>query len=211
MFFQLFGLLTTGFFLGIQHSFDADHVAAVSTIATKNKNLRKSAMVGAYWGFGHSLSLLAIGVLVLVFKITLPDIISQYFDVAVGVLLVYLGLAMLRSYYLKKDQSVMPGEANPRHQHIHKSFFIGILHGLAGSAAVMLLVLSSIDSMMDGLLFLLCFGVGTILGMMVSGTIIGYSFLLTQRYKRFGNAYLIIIALISIGIGVHVIRENWVF
>ncbi|MBX2840917.1 MAG: sulfite exporter TauE/SafE family protein [Flammeovirgaceae bacterium] len=211
MFFQLFGLLTTGFFLGIQHSFDADHVAAVSTIASNNKNLRKSALVGAYWGIGHSLSLLAIGVLVLVFKITLPEIISQYFDVAVGVLLVYLGLVMLRSYYLKKDQSVIEQDENSSHKHIHKSFFIGILHGLAGSAAVMLLVLSSIDSMMDGLLFMLCFGVGTIMGMMVSGTIIGYSFLLTQKYRKFGNAYLIVIAVISIGIGIQVIKENWVF
>lgn len=220
---QIIGILTTGFLLGIQHSFEPDHVAAVSTFATRAGGLKKSAWIGALWGLGHTSVLLLVGLLVLLFRISIPQAFSQFFEFLVGVMLLYLGLLLLKNIWIDKvhihkhhhgqtsHTHFHSHKKGAEHQHAHRSFFVGMIHGLAGSAGVVLLILASISSITEGVLFILTFGLGSILGMAASGMIISLPLILGVTRPQFGKHLTSAIALVSVSLGIKILGQNWIF
>ena len=144
-------LLALGFVLGLRHAVEADHVAAVSTIATERRSLLSSLLVGASWGFGHTLALLIAGVCVLVLRYRMTDRMAHTFELCVGVMLVLLGANVLRSLI----------QRGTGHSHAHttigshsqadvwlvaRPLLVGMVHGLAGSAPLLLLALTVMSS-----------------------------------------------------------------
>jgi cytochrome c biogenesis protein CcdA len=186
-------ILLTGLGLGLGHSLDPDHVVAVSTLVCNNKSLRKSIASATVWGIGHSAVLLVIGLLVLTLSVVIPQSVLKVFDCAAGVLLIILGVMVVRPLIAEK---ISPHQGTPyghnhshtheydnkqehSHSHLHKSAFTGALQGLGGSAALMLVTLSTVNSVMIGTAFIFLFGVGVILGMVgvacLVGSVIAYT------------------------------------
>ncbi|OLN23065.1 urease accessory protein UreH [Domibacillus antri] len=170
----LLSILLLGFTLGIKHATEPDHVIAVSTIASRTKKLSRSSLAGVFWGLGHTATLLIIGVTAVVLGQHIPENVASALEFFVGLMLVYLGLNGLR-----KSRTVA-GKGN--HQHFHKkSFVIGVIHGLAGSAAMVLLSATNADTGSEAFQFILIFGAGTVVGMLLFTTMLGLPFLVTSR------------------------------
>src|SRR3989304_5864801 len=153
-------ILALGFVLGIKHAFDPDHIVAVSTIIKDSRQPMKTGLIGIFWGIGHTFSLLLTGLLVLLLKINIPPEISLFLEMMVGVMLVFLGL---KSVFTKenfnhihvhlhgKSQHTHFHDHNLNHHHGHRrSFWIGIIHGLAGSGALRTRLLSTLGAGPDG-------------------------------------------------------------
>ena len=210
--------LILGFLLGLKHATDADHVVAVSTIVSEYRNAWRGIWVGGSWGLGHTTPLLALGAIILIFKeavLDRYDSVAPVFEFGVGVMLVFLGAQVfwnLRRGRLHLHEHVH--DAGP-HVHIHsthdpvddpsvetphglfnpgkpffrvKSYAIGVVHGLAGSAAVMLLLLPQISYFWVGIGYLLLFGVGTMLSMAAITLLLGVPFALTGGFQRINRA-----------------------
>ena len=198
-------ILALGFFLGMRHATDADHVVAVSTIVTRERSVVNAALIGALWGAGHTLTILAVGTAIIVFSFVVSPRLGLTMELSVGLMLILLGafniLGFRRSveeYVHQHDHSDTAREhaahdlelnssGVSRSQHTHglslavldrfcgtltiyqmcRPLLIGIVHGLAGSAAVALLVLTTIHNSHWAVAYLLIFGLGTIAGMMV--------------------------------------------
>ncbi|HIH43142.1 TPA: urease accessory protein UreH [Candidatus Woesearchaeota archaeon] len=213
----LLTLLGLGFLLGIEHATDADHVAAISTMTSDSKNLKHSAMHGIYWGLGHTFTLLLVGLLLLLFKITIPQKLAVSFEFIVGLMLVFLGLNLFLKILKSKFHLHLHkhGKIKHLHYHTHKSqhshkhsrasFFVGLVHGLAGSAALMLLVLATVKSIVSGLIYILIFGFGSILGMLLISISISIPILLSKNLGRIHLIIRSIASLVSIFIGISVI------
>lgn len=189
--------LLLGFILGVQHAMDADHVVAVSTIVSRERKPLRAAAAGLFWGMGHTITLLLVGIFVLVFKKTIPVQAALSMEFLVGALLVGLGIQILWNYWRKwfHAHSHCPGRShihfhahNQEHdhhpgKHQRKSLLVGMVHGLAGGGALVLLVLSTIDTLMEGVAYILVFGVGSILGMMIISTALGLPFALSAKWS----------------------------
>src|SRR5688572_2636282 len=176
-------VLAIGFLLGLQHAVEADHLAAVSTIVSEKKNLLTASLVGGLWGVGHTISLFVVGVLVIVLKLQISETVEGRLEAVVGVMLVLLGLNALRKLFTSHIHAHIHQHGTREHVHFHRhgdelvedshhrfsprSIFIGMIHGLAGSAALMLLIVPTISSPVIGLLYIMVFGIGSIGGMMV--------------------------------------------
>lgn len=206
--------LTLGFLLGLKHATDADHVVAVSTIVSEARNVWRGIWIGGSWGLGHTTPLLILGVIILMFKNTVLDrydSVAPLLEFGVAIMLVFLGVQVfwkIRSGRLHLHQH---SHDDGPHVHIHsthnpsadpdaetshgffhpgkphfrtKSFFIGIVHGLAGSAAVMLVLLPQISSFWAGIGYLLLFGVGTVLSMSAITLILGVPFSLSGGFRN---------------------------
>jgi high-affinity nickel-transport protein len=195
---QFFSVLILGFFLGMKHATDSDHVIAVSTIVSRQRKLSMAALIGAFWGIGHTLTIFLVGGAIILFKVVIPHRLGLTMEFAVAIMLVLLGMANFRN--ITKANVV----ANKSHDHdlanslfdrlgINngiRPFLIGIVHGLAGSAAVALLVLDTIKDPYISIFYLLVFGMGTVVGMMLTTLGIGAPFILTAgRFTNF-NRYL---------------------
>ncbi len=201
-------LLGLGLIFGLKHATEVDHVVAVSTIVSQNRNLLRSAMVGALWGAGHTAALLVTGAIVLSLRVAIPDKISDWLEFGVALMILGLGVSAMwralrkgREVHLHKHSHdgvshvhVHFHEATTRHDqrkasnHTHavhaigiKPVLVGTMHGLAGSAALTLLVLTQIESAWLGLLYLAIFGVGSIVGMLLMSGLIGLPFALSSR------------------------------
>lgn len=218
-------LLTTlllGFALGIKHALDADHVVAVSTIVSQYRNPLKATLVGAFWGIGHTLTLLLVGIAVIGFKLVISDKLALSMEFLVGVVLLALGLQILWQYLPKKKHTHIHDHSDQMHMHEHvhthgkeeahvqhhaprqrRSLLLGMIHGLAGSAALMLLVLSTIQSPIEGVIYILIFGIGSILGMMIISTLIGLPFVLSsQRFSSLNHTIRFTAGALSTGLGI---------
>lgn len=178
----LFSILSLGFILGIKHAVEPDHVIAVSTVASQSRKIWRSSLTGIFWGIGHTATLLVVGLCILLMKGEIPDVWAMSLEFLVGIMLVHFGLS-----------AIIPFKNN-RHAHSHghggvldrphthkeglyiKSLFMGFIHGLAGSAAMILLTLSTVESVWEGVLYILVFGAGTVIGMLCFTTILGIPF-----------------------------------
>src|SRR5688500_13387039 len=176
-----FSVLAIGFALGLQHAIEADHLAAVSTIVSEKKSLLTASVVGGFWGLGHTIALLAVGAVVIFLKVQLSETVEARLEAVVGAMLILLGLNALRKLFSADKVHVHPHEHDGLEQiHIHshehepqpshircgpRSTLIGLVHGLAGSAALMLLILPIIPSPAVALLYIVIFGIGPIGGM----------------------------------------------
>lgn len=221
-----FSILAVGFVLGLQHATEADHLAAVSTIVGEKKNLFTASIVGGLWGVGHTISLFAVGLLVVFLKLEISDSIAARLEACVGVMLVLLGINALRKLRQADKIHVHSHEHDGRtHVHIHthssksseeshhrlspRSVVIGMVHGLAGSAALMLLVVPAIKSQIVALLYILIFGIGSIGGMMAMSFLIGLPFHFTAgKFDLLNRGIRLVAGLFSLGLGVSIIYDK---
>lgn len=161
-----FSAALLGFLLGLRHATDADHVVAVTTIVARERTLRRAAWIGALWGIGHTLTVFLVGGAIVAFRLVIPPRLGLALEFGVAIMLILLGFTNLRA-----------GTGTNGHSHTHefdhrRPLMIGTVHGLAGSAAVAILVLAAIPQTMWALAYLFVFGVGTIAGMMLVTVII---------------------------------------
>ncbi|MEZ5308617.1 MAG: sulfite exporter TauE/SafE family protein [Pyrinomonadaceae bacterium] len=221
-------ILVFGFVLGLKHAVEADHLAAVSTIVADRKSLFGSAIVGGFWGVGHTISLLIVGGFVIFLKLKISESLEAKLEALVGAMLVLLGLNAIRKLWKSETVHIHKHEhSGHEHLHIHshessslpfshhlkklspRSIIIGMVHGLAGSAALMLLVVPTIDSPSIALLYILIFGVGSIGGMMLMSLLIGLPIHFTAgRFKFFNKAVLFLAGAFSCGLGTFIIYEK---
>ena len=155
------GLSLLGLLLGIRHAVDPDHVVAVAAIATGQRSIRRASAIGAMWGVGHTFTILLVGGAIIVFRIAIPPRLGLAFEFAVGIVLIVLGVANLVS---RAEPTPSQAAARP--------LVVGMVHGLAGSAAVALLVLAAVRDPRWAIGYLLLFGFGTIVGMILVTTAI---------------------------------------
>lgn len=201
-------MLGVGLIFGFKHATEVDHVVAVSTFVSQNRNLLRSVMVGALWGAGHTASLLITGAVVLSLRITIPERVSNWLELCVALMIVGLGASALWRVLRKRQEvhvhqhshdgvphvHVHFHEAATRHDqaepstHTHaissigiKPVLVGTMHGLAGSGALTLLVMTQVKSAWLGLLYLAVFGIGSIVGMLLMSGLIGLPFALSSR------------------------------
>jgi high-affinity nickel-transport protein len=184
-----------GFFLGMRHATDADHVIAVTTIVSRHRSVRTAAWIGALWGLGHTLTILVVGGTIILFGWVIPPRVGLSMELSVGLMLVALGIMNLTGTWqgiqgaLGLTQLVRP-------------LVVGIVHGLAGSAAVALLVLAALQSTSWSLLYLLVFGLGTIAGMMLFTAGISIPFALSgTQFTRLHRGLRIASGALSLGFG----------
>jgi sulfite exporter TauE/SafE len=221
-------VLLIGFALGLQHAIESDHLAAVSAIVSEKKNLFTASIVGGLWGVGHTISLFAVGIVVIFLKVQISETVEAKLEAVVGGMLVLLGVNALRKLFTAEKVHVHAHEHGTRehvHLHVHgeaasekshhrfspRSILIGMVHGLAGSAALMLLVLPSIDSPAFALLYILIFGVGSIGGMMAMSFLIGLPFHFTaDRFDILNKGIRLVAGLFSLGLGAYIVYEKLV-
>ncbi len=183
-------ILSLGFVLGLRHALDADHLAALSTVLAERPTVQASTAIGFFWGLGHTLMLLCVGTLLLALNLTIPESVANIFEFAVGGMLVALGLSLARRMYREQwhlHTHVHDGQphvhlhshhvqADHRHAHWYQGSLrplgIGMAHGLAGSAALMLVVLSTVTGIGQGIGYIVVFGIGSILGMVGVGVVL---------------------------------------
>jgi predicted membrane-bound spermidine synthase len=152
--------LALGFTLGLRHAMDADHIAAVSTISTGARSTWRAALLGASWGAGHSISVLLVGGALVIMRLPMPARLALALEFLVAIMLVALGMRSLMARQAEGEVSA----ARP--------LLIGVVHGLAGSAVLAFLLLSTASSPFAAAVYLLCFSIGTIAGMAVVTTAI---------------------------------------
>jgi hypothetical protein len=167
---HLIPVLSLGFFLGLKHATDADHVLAVTTFVSKQRSVLSSCWIGVFWGLGHTLALALAGLIVIGLKVNVSHVWESRLEFLVAAMLVVLGIRVL----LK--QHAPPHFHSPDlkpHSHFgwtqlgFRPFVVGIVHGAAGSAALMLLVLSAIRNPLEAVAYIGVFGSGSIIGMLI--------------------------------------------
>jgi high-affinity nickel permease len=258
----LLSLLAVGFFLGMRHATDADHVIAIATIVTRSRSLKSAALIGALWGLGHAVTVSLVGCAIILFGVVIPPRIGLAMEFAVGIMLVVLGLFTLSALakqarealalqLLHDHQGVLPHTHTNGHVHTHvhgdyvhahahghdqqghghhehatpqawldrhfgrlgvyqtmRPVVIGVVHGLAGSAAVALLVLTAIREPLWGLVYLLVFGFGTICGMMLITAVIAAPFAVgAARLPAINTAVRAFAGVLSLGFGLFLMYQ----
>ena len=225
-------ILILGLLMGMRHALDADHLAAVASLSTRTRGLRAAIFQGTAWGLGHTLTLLVVGILCLLLGAAVPSAWAESLELVVGLMLVVLGAQVLLRMYRRRVHVHVhqhgDGTAHlhahrhaaeevhdpSRHEHPHaralplRALAVGVVHGLAGSAALLLLALSSVSSFWLGLAYILLFGVGSILGMAVLSAVIAVP--LQASARRLGRLYdgvEALVGLATITIGAHLVYE----
>ena len=181
--------------LGFSHAFEADHVAAVSSLVTRARSVRASTLLGVAWGMGHTTTLVVVGLVLLALRLQVNELWSMRLEGVVGIALIVLGLntlwvARVRPVHFHvHDHGDAPHAhfhshtASLRHNHTHVSFLVGLIHGLAGSGALALLAVASVSTFFVGVFFLLLFGFGSLLGMAFLASSMGYLMSKTKRFE----------------------------
>ncbi len=246
---NLLTVVGVGFLLGIRHATDPDHVIAVSTIVSRQRSIRHAGLIGILWGLGHTITIFFVGAAIILFNVVIPTRVGLAMELAVGLMLILLGVLNLTGITQWITNRFTPGatdadiihthphqhgEHSHSHPHAHKPeihmhldqppassiqkqihriglyqlfrpLAVGIVHGLAGSAAVALLVLAAIHDTRWAIAYLLVFGLGTIAGMMLITMIIGAPFAYTgSRFKSFNKVLAVASGLVSIGFGLFI-------
>ena len=229
----MFTWISFGFLLGLRHALEADHIAAVASIAAGKTGLRRLARHGAMWGIGHALTLGAFGGAVYALKLGLDGRLASGLEFAVGVMLVLLGGRALYTviherihFHVHRHGSEAHFHAHShagdvadhrlsRHTHPHpqggwaRSLAVGMMHGLAGSAALVALTASTASSASLGLVFMILFGIGSVLGMAMFSAVIAVPLTLTAKTLTWANRGLQALAgLIAMGIGLRTMVET---
>lgn len=181
---SLLSALLLGLFLGVRHATDADHVVAVSTLVARRQSARAALSLGALWGLGHAFTLFVVGGAIILLGVVVPPRIGLLLELGVALMLIGLGAVNLVALPQSRPANGVH-EGRGHHRQALRSLGIGVVHGLAGSAAVALLVLSTIHHAGWALVYLLCFGGGTVLGMV--GLTTAMSVPLAAVARRFGS------------------------
>ncbi|HEY3056359.1 MAG TPA: urease accessory protein UreH [Thermoanaerobaculia bacterium] len=213
-----------GFVFGIRHALDPDHVVAVSTIASEQRSVIRSSMVGAFWGLGHALSLMAASGALLALKLKVPDSIARSLEGGVAVMLVILGVVAIRRG-LKEWTIHAHRHSHDGHEHVHlhqhhahekhvdhthrhilgfglRPFTIGVAHGLAGSAGLAIIAVGATSSAAAGLLYIGMLGLGSAAGMMMLTALMSLPLLLfATRFSAFRGGIQLAAGLGSVAFG----------
>ena len=164
-----FLVLGLGFILGLKHATDPDHIVAVTTFIGKERQLSRACAIGLFWGLGHTLALFIAGLIVVGLKIPISKWLAERLELAVAGMLVVLGTRLMASVHSRWHE---------HHHHINwtrlglRPLLVGAVHGTAGSAALTLLALSTISSTKDALLYILIFGIGSMIGMLAISVVL---------------------------------------
>ena len=256
---SLLAITVVGFVLGMRHATDPDHVIAVTTIVSRQRSVRSAALVGVLWGIGHTLTILTVGAAIILFNVIIPPRLGLTMELAVGIMLIVLGVLNLTGVTRWVTERFTPGVAGGHshphahgdyvHTHVHghhhgdhghsedatplakldrtfsnaggrirkhlglyqalRPLLVGIVHGLAGSAAVALLVLATIHNSAWGVLYLLIFGAGTIAGMMLTTAALAVPYSYTgQRFARLNDGLAAASGLMSLGFGLFIAYQT---
>jgi high-affinity nickel permease len=238
-------ILAVGFFLGMRHATDPDHVIAVTTIVSNQRNSMRAATIGAFWGVGHTLTIFVVGAGIILFNLVIPVRVGLSMELSVAVMLIVLGVwnvaGFLRAVPVAAEPNHPPERVVHSHPHSHgdlvhdhahahqdesyhaplnwmdrvfgkvsvyqyvRPLVVGVVHGLAGSAAVALLVLTTIRNVHWAVAYLLIFGVGTIAGMMLITMSIASAFTMMGRGRqKFSRRLALASGLLSLGFGLFV-------
>jgi ABC-type nickel/cobalt efflux system permease component RcnA len=230
---SVLGVVLLGLFLGMRHSTDPDHVVAVSTIVSRERSVRQGALIGALWGIGHTLTIFFVGSAIILFGLVIPPRIGLSMEFAVAAMLILLGVLNLTGLLGWITRKLAPPadarEASPLAAECAQKpasgsvenfigryglfqfvrpLFVGLVHGLAGSAAVALLVLSTIRSPLWATAYLVVFGLGTVVGMMLMTSAMAVPFACTGRYlTRFAGYLGTVSGLISTAFGIFLVYQ----
>lgn len=186
----LISMLLLGFVLGLRHATDADHVVAVGAITTRERSPRAALLIGVSWGLGHSLTVLAVGTAIVVFGVVIPPRVGLGMEFSVALMLIVLGAANLQGAVRHLHSAAHPGSTPNESPSVPRgplrALGVGVVHGLAGSAAVALLVLASINDPELAVCYLAVFGLGTIAGMVTLTSALALPMAYAaQRFRRF--------------------------
>jgi len=211
-------LLSLGFLLGMRHALESDHVAAVASLATRSHSMGDTLRQGAVWGAGHTLTLFIFGSLVLLLDTVIPETLAQVLEFMVGLMLIGLGIDVLRCLLRERihfhrhadgqlhfhayppsgaRMSAAVPDRYPRRRFPLRALFVGMMHGMAGSAALILLTLQSVHSPLTGMVYILLFGVGSIAGMAALSALIAVP--LRYSISGLGRAYTGLHTLVGVG------------
>lgn len=192
-----FSILLLGFVLGMRHATDADHVVAVTAIVSGEPSLWRASRVGALWGIGHSVTILLAGGAIVIFRLAVPPRLGLALEFVVALMLILLGVLSLSS----RTTAVTPSALRP--------VAVGLVHGLAGSAFVALLVLAAVPSAWLGLAYLAIFGLGTIGGMALITMAIALPSAVGARRVVSAHRYLRLASgLASVGFGLFLVQRG---
>jgi len=250
---ELLSIIALGFFLGMRHATDPDHVIAVSTIVARHRSITHAAIIGALWGVGHTVTILVVGSGIVVFGWVIPVRVGLSMEFSVGLMLILLGVLNLTGFFQWMNSALTraPGAPAFVHSHAHahgdyihthphahdpeihphdparnpmswldrhfrqlgiyqafRPLVVGLVHGLAGSAAIALLVLTTIRNPKWAIAYLLVFGLGTIAGMMlITGALVLPFALSSHRFSRLNSGLRLASGMISLCFGVYLIYE----
>jgi ABC-type nickel/cobalt efflux system permease component RcnA len=228
----MFGILGFGFLLGMQHALEPDHIAAVSSIAARRTHVGEIVKHGLTWGGGHTLTLFAFTGAAILLGHTIPAGVAQPIEGAVGIMLVGLGAHVLWRLWRDRvhfhrhghgDGTVHfhahshAGETTPhvRAAHVHEHGFrwrtllVGLMHGMAGSAALLVLTVSQASSPAAGLGYVALFGIGSMIGMGALSTVIAVPIAASARWLTWANHGLQgAVGLVTVAIGINTLVET---
>ena len=228
----MFGILGLGFLLGMQHALEADHIAAVSSIAARRSRIGDIVKHGLTWGLGHTLTLFAFAGAALLLGQAIPEDVARPMETAVGIMLVGLGAHVLWRLWRDRVHFHKHGHADgtvhihahshanetvahERAAHVHahgfrwRTLLIGLMHGMAGSAALLVLAVSQASSPAVGLGYVALFGVGSMVGMGALSTVIAVPFAVSARWLTVANRGLQgTVGVVTMAIGVTTIVET---
>ncbi len=185
--------IAVGVTLGLRHATDADHVVALSTMVQRQSGLRGALILGAAWGVGHTLVLLAAGVPIVVLGIEMPPAFDRVADAAVAAMLIVLGLHHLLRGNRARSRRSSSAPVRP--------FLVGMVHGLAGSAGIALLALTTIGARTTAMLYLMLFGLGSVVGMMALTSLLALPLRYAGRRGRFEPWLVRAASVVSLGFG----------
>ena len=246
----LLSIVALGFFLGMRHATDPDHVIAVTTIVSRQRGIRQAALIGILWGLGHTITILTVGTAIILFGLVIPPRVGLTMELSVGLMLILLGILNLSGIMRWITDSITPLESGQHshphghgdyvhaHPHSHvpekhgheeeatpvgwmdrnfgrlglyqvvRPLAVGVVHGLAGSAAVALLVLTTIRVPSWAIFYLLVFGLGTVAGMMLITAAIAVPFKLSEsHFSRLNRGLGLVSGLVSVAFGLFIIYQ----
>ena len=234
----MISILLLGFLLGMRHAVEADHIAAVASLTASTNSIRKSIQQGVAWGVGHTLTLFLFGSIVLFVANIVPEQIVSKIELVVGVMLIILGADVLRRVIAERvhfhththsqhednnnthfHAHSHKGEKRQQHnathhQHAHtqgfpvRALLVGLMHGMAGSAALILLTLQTLSSPWLGLVYIAIFGIGSIAGMGLFSLVIAVPLRAARRMTWLYNGLQAIIGIFTIGLGAFTIIQT---
>jgi len=213
-------ILVLGFVLGMRHATDPDHVVAVTTIVAKQRGVAKAGLIGALWGLGHTVTIFVVGASIILFGVTIPPRLGLSMEFAVAFMLILLGILNLtgtlrrlqerflgNSFSLRADgtqcrDNRVRAVRTPSGYNVLRPLIIGIVHGLAGSAAIALLVMTTIRDPWWAIAYLLLFGSGTVAGMILITALIAMPIVWSQgKFSRWNHGITAVSGLISLSFG----------
>lgn len=218
----MFAPALLGFVLGLRHASDPDHVVAVSTIVARHRTAWMSAAVGAAWGLGHSVTIVAVGAVIVMLQLAVPERVALALELAVGVMLVALGVRNLRDASEQRAAGRGHGHAHrgadgaagasgrgaPRAwTGLARSFGVGLVHGLAGSAAIALIALAAMPTPAAAIAYLAVFSLGTVGGMVAISLGLGFPLAFATRRPQLRRWIVAGSGALSLAFGVWLVYE----